>query len=280
MTDSSYPPPPPPPTSAPQQRGLYGPETSWFLGIRRQLAILEQPPQFKSGQERSRGLFVAFITSGVLGFLLAYFIELALSSATGLGWMLTVVGPIIEEPAKALGVLAVALFVWRAIPDRRHGAALGAAAGFGFGVAEDILYAYSILSSSSPELVVNRIPTPFAHAIWSALVAIGVFALLAKKASYRRLSESFMLASLFLLIGIGNHILWNSFPIMLPALGFLWGLPYVETLLNVLILMPFSALLLRDFLGGHFNFQNFFEAPKQQTRYPTIPPPPPPPPPP
>lgn len=276
MTDSSYPPPPPPPPSAPELRRLHGPETRWFMSIRRLLAILEQPSQFKSSQERNRGLLVAFFMGAMLSFLLAFGVETALEPATGLGWMLTVVAPIVEELTKVLGVLVVALFVWRTIPDRRHGAVLGATVGFGFGVAEDIWYTYNILSSGSPELLVNRIPTPFMHAIWSALVALGVFVLLSKK-TRRSLSESLMLVWLFLLLGIGNHILWNSFPLLLPVLGFLWGVPYLQTLLNVSIVMPISALLLRDFLGGHFNFQNFFEVPIQQAPYPTIPPPPPPP---
>jgi RsiW-degrading membrane proteinase PrsW (M82 family) len=244
------------------------------MGIRRQLATLEQPPQFKSSRQRNRGLLVAFVTSTVLGFLLAFLIELALLPSAGLDLTsILLVGPIVEEPVKALWVLIVALFVWRVIPDRRHGAALGAAAGFGFGVAEDILYAYKILSSSSPELVVNRIPTPFAHAIWSALVALGLFVLLAKKTN-KKFPESFMLVCLFLLMGIAGHMVWNSIAV-LPALGFLWGSSYLATLLDVLIVMPLSALLLRDFLGGHFNFRSFFGAPKQQAPYAMIPPPPP-----
>jgi RsiW-degrading membrane proteinase PrsW (M82 family) len=277
MTDSSYPPPPPPPGSR-RKPGFHGPETNWFPGVRRQLAALEQPPRFRSSQERNRGVFLSFITSGILGFLLAFLIELIFTSAIGTDWRLVVVlGPVTEELTKSSGLLIVGFFVWKMIPDRRHSVALGAAAGFGFGLVEDILYAYQFLVTGHPELVVNRIPTPFAHALWSGLVALGFFALLAKTADKHR-GQTFVLFFLFLLAGTGSHMLWNTIAI-LPAYG-LWGPSYLATLLDVLIVMTFSAFLLRDFLGGHFNFQNFFETSEQQAFYEKILPPPPPPPPP
>jgi len=67
-------------------------------------------------------------------------------------------------------------------------------------------------------------------------------------------------------------LIWNSISIGLAGLGI------GAIVLNIVIIFPLFALILRDFLGGHFNFQNFF-APleKLETAYPEIPPPPPPP---
>jgi hypothetical protein len=54
---------------------------------------------------------------------------------------------------------------------------------------------------------------------------------------------------------------------------------YLPIILNVIVTFPVFALVLRDFLGGHFNFQNFFETiPEPTTAFPPMPPPPPPPP--
>jgi uncharacterized membrane protein YpjA len=45
-----------------------------------------------------------------------------------------------------------------------------------------------------------------------------------------------------------------------------------------MVIFPLFAIILRDFLGGHFNFQNFFES-LQESPSPAevfVPPPPPP----
>jgi len=49
---------------------------------------------------------------------------------------------------------------------------------------------------------------------------------------------------------------WNGLAIGL-ALG--TGNPYVGVVLDILVIFPLSAIILRDFLGGHFNFQSFFQ---------------------
>jgi len=77
----------------------------------------------------------------------------------------------------------------------------------------------------------------------------------------------------FLLVGMANHMVWNGISFGLAEFG------YLPIILNVVLIFPVFAIILRDFLGGHFNFLNFFETlPEQPVAHPPIPPPPPPPP--
>ena len=218
------------------------------------------------------GLGVALITAAVVGLIVSLLIQLALTAVVGEQVLMVLVAPLSEEPAKAIGIVAVVLFMWKIVPNRRYGAALGAAAGLGFGVAESILYIYGIIANNLPgELVVVRLlVTPLMHPLWSAFVGIGVFTLVSKKSTN---AVPYGLSIVFLFIGIVNHIIWN-------AIALLSGLEYVAILLNAVVIFPIFAIVLRDFLGGHFNFLNFFEPlPEPYPTYLTISPPPPPPPP-
>jgi hypothetical protein len=48
--------------------------------------------------------------------------------------------------------------------------------------------------------------------------------------------------------------------------------------LDIVIAIPLFAFILRDFLGSHFNFQNFFQPlAEPEVSIPEAPPPPPPP---
>lgn len=273
-------PPPPPPQSLPsalRQDEFHGPRTNFFPSIRMQLAALEQLLMFKSSGKTILGLLIAFITSATLATLISIVLQLALLPAVGLGVMAVIVAPLTEEPSKALGMLIVALFLWRVIPNRRYGAALGAAAGLGFGIAESIVYIYNLASVGflPAELFLTRLfVTPIIHSLFSAFVGIGVFVLVAKLAIRKNFLESLWgLPLLFLLIGIVNHMVWNGIA-LLPITSYL-----AIIFLDLVITFPIFAVVLRDFLGGHFNFQHFFEPlPKLSFLYPKALPPPPPPP--
>jgi hypothetical protein len=58
-------------------------------------------------------------------------------------------------------------------------------------------------------------------------------------------------------MGIVNHICWNGVDVALTV-AFSPDM-VLPTLMTVVIVFPLFALMLRDFLGGHFNFQNFFQ---------------------
>lgn len=275
MTQPVYPPPPPPSPTVFREGGLHGPRTNLFLGIRMRLVTLEQ--QLLSGRSIGiiGGFLVAFVVSAVLGLLISLVVQLALLPVVGMDALMVAIAPLTEEPSKALGMLIVAVFMWKIIPNRRYGAALGAAAGLGFGVAESILYIYSIAASNLPaELSIVRIViTPLMHPLWSAFVGLGVFVCIAKRSNRGSTeSSSLGLALLFMLTGMANHLVWNS-----VALLSLYGIGYWSIALDAILVFPVFALVLRDFLGGHFNFQNFFTAlPEPSSPYLQASPPPPP----
>lgn len=272
MTEQSYP-PPPPATVAPGT-GFHGPGTNFFKGTRMRLSSLESASFSPVQVNLKGGLLVSLVLAAVVGFLLSYFAQLALIPL-GTIPLVTLFAPLTEEPFKAVGMLIVALFMWKVIPSRRYGAALGAAAGLGFAIAEDILYfsQFSAAGAGADAYVVRFLLLPFMHPTWSAFVGIGVFAFVAEKSRTGRVKLGLPLT--FLSLGILNHIIWNSIAVLLSP-----GLGSGSILVDVFVTFPMFALVLRDFLGGHFNFLSFLEpVPDMAQQYfPVAPPPPPPPP--
>jgi RsiW-degrading membrane proteinase PrsW (M82 family) len=275
----SYPPPPPPPEPAhsPVQRGFHGPSTNFFPGIRARLAALEGPSQLPAINSLSRGLWVSLIFAGSIGFGLAWVIETAVGPSVGADAILVFLAPLIEEILKALAMIFVVYLMWRIVPNRRYGAVLGAAAGLGFGAIESVKYIIGfVVSGAYIAIPIRIIVTPLMHPLWSAFVGVGVFALVASsRASRPDVPKSpVWLPWLFLLLGLTNHMVWNS---IVDALGSVGLLPII---LNVIFVFPLFALMLRDLLGGHFNFQDFLQPiPEEVPSYPAGPPLPPPPPP-
>ncbi len=241
---------------------------------------MENPFTLSNRNSLRNGLLVSLILAASIGFLLSFFIELALLPSVGGIATIVFIAPLIEELSKALGMLAVAFFMWKARPNRRYGAVLGAAAGLGFGVLESCVYIYGYAVAGDGVAILSRIIiTPLMHPLWSAFVGIGVFALVAYSQPRQPGSPKppLWLPFLFLLVGLCNHIVWNSLAVGLALLD----LGYLPLILDIIIIFPTFALILRDFLGGHFNFQNFLAAaPREMSSYamPSPPPPPPPPP--
>ena len=281
MAQPPPPPPPPPPSGTLPLGEFHLPRTNFFSRIRTQLAALERPPQFKSEMEPMMGFLIAIVLAAFLGILIPLALNTAILPALGqAAWLSSVIiAPITEEVSKALCMLAVAYAIVRMFPNRRYGAAVGAAAGLGYGVFESIIYIITGQALGIGALV-RVLATPIMHPLWSAFVGIGVFVFLARRSSSSKgfFDAVFGLPLLFLLIGIVNHAVWNGVALLIPAAGGLWATPYLSTVIDVIIIFPISAFVLRDFLGGHFNFQRFFEPlPEPPPFYPKIAPPPPPP---
>ena len=246
MQQSAQPPPPPPSTSKPLS-GFHGPATNFFAGIRSQLGTLERFAQPLT-QSPTLGFVVALVFAAVASLGLSFVAEIPFLLLAGEDLTKVVFAPLLEEPFKALGVLVVIYFMWKTVPNRRYGAALGAAAGLGFGIAESIVY---IAGSPVLGTVILRIFVTFMHPLSSAFIGIGLFAMTSgKTVPAGAKNPSGFLLPLFFLIGIANHMLWNALVVGLGIVGFL---------LDVFLIFPFFAIILRDVLGGHFNFQNFFE---------------------
>ncbi|MEM3731297.1 MAG: PrsW family glutamic-type intramembrane protease [Candidatus Bathyarchaeia archaeon] len=271
MSDAPYFPPPPPP---PALKGFHAPGTNFFLGVRMWLSLFERQVPLKNNKSPTFGLLIALLVSATLGVLISVLLQTVLLPV-GMTVLTVFFAPLTEEPAKAVGMLIVAYFVWKVVPNRRYGAALGAASGLGFGVAESLLYIYGMVATSQPaELILVRILlTPFMHPIWSAFVGISVFAFVSRK--LRPEGFPWAILTMFFFLGVINHVLWNGISLGLAGFG------YLPIGVNVCLTLPIFLIILRDLLGGHFNFQNFFEPlPEPYQPYPIempIPPPPPPP---
>jgi hypothetical protein len=279
MTEQNSPPPPPqiPPQilpESPPKAGFHGPETHIFKGIRTQITILEQNLQASLAQSPRNGLIVALVLSASMGIGLSLGLELVFSFV-GIAGFVTIF-PLFEEVFKGLSIFLVAWFIWKNIPSRRYGALLGAASGFGFAIVENIIFnIQTAAAQNAAEAIVARwIGLPLMHVVWSAFIGVGLFVLLAQ----RKVSgTASWLAAPILLFGWINHICWNILAIVVPL-----DVILVIVINVIVVFIPFS-LMLRDFLGGHFNFWNFL-APVQEplpvapiSGSPVPPPPPPPP---
>lgn len=132
LTQPSYPlPPPPPPSVTSTKRTFHGLGTHFFSGIRVSLTSLEQSVQVFFGNGLKKGVIIALVLAATLSFALSFIVQLA-TGITATSWvLLAVIAPISEEIFKGLSIFIVAIFIWKTIPSRRHGALLGAAAGFG-----------------------------------------------------------------------------------------------------------------------------------------------------
>ena len=273
MTEQSYP-PPPPATVAPGT-GFHGPGTNFFKGTRMRLSSLESASLSPVQVNLKGGLLVSLVLAAVVGFLLSFFVQLALIPVGSIP-LIAVFAPLTEEPFKAVGMLIVAFFMWKVILNRRYGAALGAAAGLGFAVAEDILYfsQFAAAGAGADSYIIRFLLLPFMHPTWSAFVGIGVFVFVAERSKTGKAKLGLPL--IFLFLGMLNHMVWNSIAALSMVIP---GLGYGPILVDVFVIFPMFALILRDFLGGHFNFRNFFE-PVPETAQQSLPfePPPPPPP--
>jgi RsiW-degrading membrane proteinase PrsW (M82 family) len=279
----SYP-PPPPLSYSPIKKGLHGPETRFFLSIRAYLTRLEQYAQGYIGNNLKKGLIAALILGATLSFALSYVAQLA-TGVTGTDpALIIVIAPLTEEIFKGLSVLLAVFFLWKIIPNRRYGALIGAAAGLGFSIAENLLYSINYASLGDrisagymAELILMRwVGMPFMHVLWSAFIGIGVFVFLAQRRNSYNTPQ--WLPILFFLLGLFNHMLWNTMSLLA---GSVTNSPFVILLIDVLVVFVIFALMFRDLLGSHFNFQNFLQPVKEPNIYQqtgSFPPPPPPPP--
>jgi RsiW-degrading membrane proteinase PrsW (M82 family) len=274
---SEIPPPPPPPSSSERLSNFHLPPTNFFLPIRAQLAELEQPAKFKSDLEVPLAFFIAFALGGILGG--AYPLAVnnaftALFGPTGVWATAVFVAPFLtEEISKGACILVVALALVRVFPNRRYGAAIGAATGLGFAIMENLVLAITGQAPGGFSLL-RLIYTPFTHPVFSAFFGLGIFVLVSRMRSGRSFFEALLwLPILLVLVGMVNHSLWNAIAVFAPA--------PVNWILGIVLVAPIFVVVLRDFLGGHFNFRRFFEPipePPSLIWKQHLPPPPPPPP--
>jgi RsiW-degrading membrane proteinase PrsW (M82 family) len=260
MEEGSVPPPPPPatPDGSQSRRGFHLPRTNFFKGFRRQIAAFEVPPDFKEGLEP--------VLAGIGAFILSAFFTLFISlgqvsvftsifSNEGRWIGSTFLAPPVEETVKGLSVMVLMLFVPRAFPNRRYAAAIGAAAGLGYALSEDITY-FGNPQATAVNMIVRLVMNPIGHPVYTAICAIGVFVFVARLRSGIKIHKALLGLPLVLwLIAVLSHAFWNAYQFtVVPSLAY-WGI-----LLSLFVIVLPCMIILRDFLGGHFNFGNFFEA--------------------
>ena len=125
--------------------------------------------------------------------------------------------PLIEEPSKAIVLLAVAMS--RRFDNTTDGFVYGAATGLGFGMTENFLYFTSVgetgdLAGWVGTIVVRTLYSALMHAAASSCVgaALGF-------AKYRGWSSRFTVPPLGLLIAMGIHFTWNGLLTLEDATG-------------------------------------------------------------
>jgi len=112
-------------------------------------------------------------------------------------------------------------------------------------------------------MVLRLITNPIGHPIFTALCAVGVFVFVARLRSGVNIRKALLgLPLVMWLLAVLNHAFWNDW-----QFGVVSSLGYLGIVLSIFVIVVPFLIILRDFLGGHFNFGKFFE---------TIPEPPPP----
>jgi RsiW-degrading membrane proteinase PrsW (M82 family) len=270
--------PPPPPELQEKVRGdgFHLPGTNFFKGFRQQIAAYEQSPSFNEGLEP----LLAGIGAFVLSALFTLFISLGQVSVFSPifsgdnRWIGSIfLAPPVEEVVKGLSVVAVALFIPRAVPNRRYAVAFGAAAGLGYALSEDITY-FANPQAQPVNIMLRLIMNPIGHPVYSALCAVGIFLFVSKLRSGAKISKAISgLPILTLVFAILFHSFWNAWQFFVNSV-----LGYLGIVLSIFVLVVPCLVILRDFLGGHFNFGHFFESiPEPPPSMPTdllVPPPP------
>lgn len=187
------------------------------------------------------GFTVAVVISLVFNTLFAFTVS-AVASAQAANFLTAVVGaPVIEECAKGLALLIT--FGVAFVMARRRGAiefsgvmdgiVYGSAVGFGFAIAEDLLY----YAQFGPEtFVVRRVFGGFAHAAFTSLTGIGIGLIPWLRSGFLKLSVPLLgLAGAIML-----HALFNLTATLLGPLAYV--VMFFVVLLYVLLIVVWLAV--------------------------------------
>lgn len=271
LAEPVYPPPPPVPESE-VSGGFHLPRTNLTLPVRRRLEALEQPPRFRSNFEPNRGFALGFVVSVPAG-MLAYVIYLyGMKPYIGSSYGSIVFSDLIGETFKAFCMLFVAVFLWRVVPNRRYGAALGALVGLGFGLGYQGL-SCAMFQPDAGQVVLLMVFSTLMDVVSATLIGLGLFVLITNRERFNSFFRALAgLPLLFYFLAEISWMVWNALAFAAsPNMTLEW-------VLDIVIAIPLFAFILRDFLGGHFNFQNFFQPlAEPELSIPEAPPPPPPP---
>ena len=183
------------------------------------------------------GFTVAFVVSLIFNTLSQVTISSIAGRQTGFLATVVFVAPVVEESIKGLAVLLA--FVVSYLVARRRGAiefsgvmdgiVYGSAVGFGFAIAEDLLY----FANFGPEtFVMRRIFGGFGHAAWTSLTGVGIGLAPWVRGWFLKV----LLPLLGLSIAILGHLLFNLAAVLLGPLSYVF-LFFVVLLYIVLIIV-------------------------------------------
>ncbi len=159
-------------------------------------------------------------------------------------WSSVIQAPVVEEGAKAVGVLILLLFFRKQFDGPVDGLVYGATVAAGFAFTENILYfGQSLIESGGVGLgftfVLRGIMSPFAHVMFTACTGVALgFA--ARRRGFLPGAGIFLLG---LLLAIGLHALWNGSTFLVEGLGGFFLLYFVVQVPLFALAVVFVVLL-------------------------------------
>jgi hypothetical protein len=162
-------------------------------------------------------ILVSLFWGMIAGVLVALPLEVVLNVPDG-------VAAFIEEPAKLLPVIAIAIWYPYLLYSKKKCAVFGAIAGLGFGAVENMWYFLLVPKQFFVEVVVGRTVFLPGHLIYSAIAAMSLMYIASRRQRY----YAVLLFSLAILL----HFVWNS---VIPAYGIYVILSALEIVLFILV---------------------------------------------
>jgi hypothetical protein len=211
--------------------------------------------------------FVVSVPAGMLAYVIYLY---GMKPFIGSSFGSIVFSDLIGETFKAFCMLFVAVFLWLVVPNRRYGAALGASVGLGFGLGFQGL-SCAMFQPDAGQVVLLMVFSTLMDVISATLIGLGLFVLIANRERFNSFLRALVgLPLLFYFLAEISWMVWNALAFAVsPNMTLEW-------VLDIVIAIPLFAFILRDFLGGHFNFQDFFQPlAEPEVSIPEAPPPPP-----
>ena len=129
-------------------------------------------------------------------------------------WSAALTAPVVEESAKLMGVIVLAMIARDQFRDPLDGFVLGALVGLGFAVVEDVTYFIGIYGGTPSDVLhgffIRAIESGlYGHVLWTGISGLGVAYAVALADSRTRVTR-FRVASSLLLVAMAGHFLWDS----------------------------------------------------------------------
>jgi RsiW-degrading membrane proteinase PrsW (M82 family) len=183
-------------------------------------------------------------------------------------WMAALTAAPIEETAKVLGVIILAMIVRAEFRAPLDGMLYGAFVGLGFAVVEDVIYFVAVFGGTPSDVIKGfllRVVEDgiYGHVLWTALSGLGV-AYFVSMRERRTLGNRTAVAGALLVVAMAGHFLWDS-PllqitvnswVMAAVAGAVKGLPILAFAVIVVALarrrerIAFNAAVERETANG------------------------------